>query len=314
MGKFEEERDGNWFVSNDLRPFALQLVRERIGPTRKRLRRLRFFGVSEIHDARVEIRRIRATLDLLGPMLEPSRKEALTRRLRRVGRLLSPLRDLDVLVERSLGWELPRRGEAQVDFLYRVGSLRGELAAVTRRELNARFAVRQFRTGRKLLRNEAVQGDAWKHFLEGEIRAALVALSAPLGSVEPLADVATSGQRDLELLHQRRKACRQLRYQLEVLQPVGDFTAAIQFLRGAQERFGAVQDAAVIQERIRGDWGELMSRKLRVAVLGLEAQFLRNAVESARLWWLGSPGWEQAATGIEAQIGSPNSRPGSFSA
>jgi hypothetical protein len=89
---------------------------------------------------------------------------------------------------------------------------------------------------------------------------------------------------------------------------------AIEFLRGAQVRFGAVQDSAFILERVRGDLGQLMKRRLREAVLELEQRGLQKGMADAEAWWVGTGGWEQTASSIAAGLKPPQEADGSISA
>jgi CHAD domain-containing protein len=56
--------------------------------------------VESIHRERIEIRRLRTRLQLLRPVLERDRVDALSERLRHLGRAIGSVRDLDVMGER----------------------------------------------------------------------------------------------------------------------------------------------------------------------------------------------------------------------
>ncbi|MFN6109206.1 MAG: CHAD domain-containing protein [Planctomycetota bacterium] len=314
MNNSETGQHESWFELSDIRPVALQTIREHLRPLRKRLERQRGWTVSDVHEARVEIRRARSALGLFQVVLGAKRVRQLEGSLREMGQVLGPIRDLDVVVERSLIWNLPRRGEAQVEFLYRVACLREELLADAERKFRARFGAGAIRAGQRLLSSDAVSGGAWRRFLESEIRTALLSLVAPLENSGIWSASQAPPAALLEQWHQRRKVCRQLRYQLEMLGSATPCSKAIEFLRGAQVRFGAVQDSAFILERVRGDLGQLMKRRLREAVLELEQRGLQKGMADAEAWWVGTGGWEQTASSIAAGLKPPQDADGSISA
>ena len=302
MDKSENGQPEGLFEQIDARPAALQILRAHLRPLRKRLLRQRVRLVSDVHDARVEIRRARAALGLCLPLLEQKRAQQLDRRLREIGRLLGPVRDLDVVMERSLGWGLERRGESLVEFLYRVARARHELVVETERQLEAHFPAEQVRASRRLLGKGVVSGEAWRRSLEIEIRSALLSLAVPLASIELAAGQDVPAPPVLEQWHQRRKVCRRLRYQLEMLGADLHLRPAIDFLRGAQVRFGAVQDSAFIQGRIRDDLSQMMSRRLQRDLIEREQCVLGEALAEAKAWWSGPAGWERSAEAIIAAL------------
>src|SRR5689334_14111928 len=51
-----------------------------------------------IHDARVSTRRLKAAIDLIGPLLTRDPRRRFLKSLRRLRRTLAPLRDLDVML------------------------------------------------------------------------------------------------------------------------------------------------------------------------------------------------------------------------
>lgn len=314
MDKSEPRQPAAVFALNDVRPEALRVLREQLRPLRKRLRRQRIEEVSDVHDARVEIRRARAALSLCQTLFAARRAKRLDRRLAELGRILGPVRDLDVVLERSLGWRLERRGEAHVELLYRLARVRDNLAAVVKRKMAHRFPDSVIRAGARLLRAQPVSGAAWQCSLEADVRGTLRLLAEPLPQLEFKTGGVALAAAELERWHERRKQCRRLRYQLELLGAITDFSAAIEFLREAQARFGAVQDSVVIQEQLRGDLGKMMSRRLRLAALDWEHRALQAALAAANGWWLGPAGWEQTATLIAAGLRPPETSGGSISA
>lgn len=54
--------------------------------------------IEELHEMRVGVRRVRALLDIFGPSLAPGTAEDLVPRVKKLGKKLGPVRDLDVLL------------------------------------------------------------------------------------------------------------------------------------------------------------------------------------------------------------------------
>lgn len=280
----------------DLRPQALAELKLVLRPIRRRLRAVRLATVRDVHQARVEIRRARAALVLLRPLLAPERSQRLERSLRKLGRLWSPVRDLDVLVERSLEWPAGKRGERHVEFLYRLAALRQEVAYSALEATRRRFADKEFRARRNCLPAEVISGVVWKRQLITEMQGIFRTLAVPLeiDAGDPAGDL--SG------LHERRKRCRLLRYQLELLRGDSDLNEALRFLRTAQGLLGNVQDAVVIRHRIATDLGELMGEKLRLFGLRQEEAIITEGVAKLLEFWESSNGWVKFQAVIEKSL------------
>ncbi len=280
----------------DLRAHALAELKLALRPIRRRLRTLHLMKVRDVHQARVELRRARAAIALLRPTLEPEGRERLERRLRKLGRIWSPVRDLDVLVERSLDWTAGKRGEQQVEFLYRVAEVRKAIAQGALQTTKRRFSEQDFRARRNCLAKVAISGAIWRRQLVAEIQEILEALSVPLelDAAEPAGD--------LSKLHERRKRCRLLRYQLELLRTNSELDPALEFLRTAQGLLGSVQDALFIRQRIATDLGAFMGEKLRA--YGLQREDLRIHEGLVKLidYWQLSEGWLKIRAAIEANF------------
>lgn len=54
--------------------------------------------IEELHEMRVGVRRVRALLEIFGPSLAPGTAEQLVPRVKKLGKRLGPVRDLDVLL------------------------------------------------------------------------------------------------------------------------------------------------------------------------------------------------------------------------
>jgi CHAD domain-containing protein len=288
MSESEQLSVAGHFTAADVRPLAWERIGLALEPVRKRLRKLKYQTVANVHEARVEIRKARATLDLFAPALRSKRGESLEKTLRQLGQTLGPIRDLDVLVERSFAWSLKRKGESLVQFTYRVAEQRSQLAESALRQLSAEPRPGRLRIGRDSLKKSPVSGTAWRKILECRVQEQLTHLEAQL-EVEAEQDLAA-----MERLHERRKRCRQLRYQLEFLQTATSSDLSAKFFREAQAFLGKIQDAAVITQRLNSDWSEWAGKKLRADMLERQAAELSAALSQLTSFWNAPEGWQRA--------------------
>ncbi len=98
----------------------------------------------------------------------------------------------------------------------------------------------------------------------------------------------------MDRLHERRKRCRQLRYQLEFLQTATCRDLSSRFFRDAQAILGRIQDATVIAERLHAEWGRLAGRKLKADLLGRQMEERTAAISELIAFWNGPAGWSLA--------------------
>jgi inorganic triphosphatase YgiF len=208
-------------------------------------------GVIEgVHQMRVTIRRLRASLALFRPYLDETREERFTEELRQLSRILGEARDWDVFCAETLP-ELTSRSLADPPLARLLAGAEAERAAA-----HARLAEEFARPGmtRLVLGLAAWAGDP-------------VALSGmPDGGVmtEPLAELVPELEERLarrvirrgrrirhrsdEELHELRKALKKLRYGVEFLAPLHQRKRVAAYLHRCkvlQEQFGALNDAAV---------------------------------------------------------------------
>jgi inorganic triphosphatase YgiF len=192
------------------------------------------------HQLRVALRRLRVALRFFRPILDAHLARDLAEAARDIGRLVSPLRDADVLVADHL---LPHADPPLAASLAR---LRNDTRADTRQRLLAAgataFAIR-------LLKHASLGG--WQRAgARARLQAPLLAILAP-GFDRLWSHVRHRGNRlaslDPEDRHELRKDLKKLRYASELLKTGPRqklFTAALKKL---QEDLGALNDLAVLQ-------------------------------------------------------------------
>ncbi|MGZ4597829.1 MAG: CHAD domain-containing protein [Actinomycetes bacterium] len=216
-----------------------------------------------LHDFRVAVRRTRSTLKLGRPALPEVMHTSWEPAFKRLGDLTTPLRDLDVYE-----LDLPAMG--------------GWLVAADAADL-APFAehLRRRRTAQRRALARRLRS-AWfdRMIAQWEVMLAQTAEGQPEGaqdglSAGALADLsisrayrrvarggaAISGDSPAEDLHTLRKRCKELRYALEVFDPVidaADRKGAIADLKDLQDVLGRFQDSEVQRLALRDFAQEMM--------------------------------------------------------
>ncbi|MCX7668622.1 MAG: CHAD domain-containing protein, partial [Anaerolineae bacterium] len=203
-----------------------------------------------LHDMRVATRRMRAALALFAPYYKPKALKPLGKGLRRAGRTLGAVRDLDVLIgkARAYGERLAAEG-------------RGDLTPL----LEAWTAAREEARGRLLA---YLDGAAYRRFVAA-FTAFLVTPSAPLADptasdqvrhvaprliLERYEAVRSFERRlpdgDLATYHALRIECKGLRYALEFFRDVlgAETPALIKQVTAMQDLLGELQDARVAEQ------------------------------------------------------------------
>lgn len=252
--------------------------------------------IEDLHQMRVSVRRMRATLKAARPLLDRSWADGLRVELAWLGGVLGPVRDLDVMLlrlRREIA-TLPEREQTAAGTL--VAALEAE-HAVARAELLA-----------------ALDAPRYPALLERLADAVRLPLPTPSATQEQpeLVDLVRAQARTLrtaakragadasdETLHALRILCKRVRYTGELVEPAlpgsGRRKAVTRLLTSTarlQEVLGDHQDACVAENRIRellaglGDGmdGLVPAHVGFVAGRLVERERVR-AQEQRRLWW-----------------------------
>jgi triphosphatase len=209
------------------------------------------------HQLRVGLRRLRSALSTFAPSIGREALQPLGAAARELGRVVGPLRDLDVLAEEMLG---------SVEGLD--GAAREALgAAVEARRRAVREEVRAALAGGETVGfvfdlAAAIEGRRW---LVPSDYSQTARLAAPIGEVAPamlgkrwrkaMKKGRRIGELDAEGLHELRKELKKLRYSAEMLgaiYPAKRYGAFIGALKKLQDRFGSLNDAAMAAELLSG--------------------------------------------------------------
>lgn len=224
-----------------------------------------------LHDMRVATRRMRAAFRVFGDYFDARAVAPYLKGLKRTGRALGPVRDLDVLKEKA---------QAYVDTLPepKKEGLEGLFAAIDQHREAARRRMLRHLDSRKYTRFK----ERFGLFLhseglgslpvtsgDGEPRpfrlrhVAPMAVYERLGAVRAYDEWVVVPDPPLERLHALRIACKRLRYTLEFFEQVlgPETRAAIKQVVAVQDHLGALQDAVVASDILReflatGSWGK----------------------------------------------------------
>jgi CHAD domain-containing protein len=255
--------------------------------------------IEDLHQMRVAVRRMRATLKAALPLLDQAWADGLRTELGWLGRALGPVRDLDVMLLRLRGEiaGLPERERAAGEVLVQV--LVDEHAAA-RAEMLAALASPRYTT-----------------LVERLADAVRLPLPTPSATVAqpPLPDLPRAEFRKLrraveragddpadEVLHALRIRCKRVRYTGELVQPSLRRTPEGKALKrllaataGLQEVLGDHQDACVAETRIRGlldGFGDSIDAHV-VFVAGRLVERERTRAEAKRGEWRAA--WDAVA-------------------
>jgi CHAD domain-containing protein len=236
--------------------------------------------IEELHDMRVATRRMRAAFGVFGDYLDMAQMSPFVKGLRRTGRALGAVRDLDVFWEKTQRYvdSLPSGRQADLEPLRVVWEAERERARERMRayldsERYTRFAARfdQFlqEPGTGALPVLSQQGEPLSHRLRHVVP---VAVYQRLAAVRAYDEWVTGPDVPLERLHQLRIAAKGLRYTVEyfreVLEP--ETKALIDEVKALQDHLGDLQDAVVASNLLRdfltwGTWGAAQTKKGQAA-------------------------------------------------
>jgi CHAD domain-containing protein len=223
--------------------------------------------IEELHDMRVATRRMRAAFQVFGGYLDMPQLKPLLKGLRRTGRTLGAVRDLDVFWEKTQHYldGLPPDQPADLAPLQRAWRVEREAARErmnlylngTRYERFKReFEVFVSTPGAGALSVGLVDGEPHPHRLR---HVAPVAVYQRLATVRAYDEWVMQPDAPLEALHQLRIAAKALRYTLEYFEEVlaPDARTVIQEVKALQDHLGDLQDAVVASNLLRDflTWG-----------------------------------------------------------
>jgi CHAD domain-containing protein/transposase len=237
--------------------------------------------IEELHDMRVATRRMRAAVRVFGAYLDLERMKPLIKGMRRTGRVLGAVRDLDVFWEKTQHYldTLPSERQAELEPLRVVWQAQRERAREqmlayldSDRYIRFKGQLGEFlRTpGAGALPVISDAGGPLPHRLRHVVP---VAIYQRLAAVRAYDEWVTRPDVPLERLHQLRIAAKGLRYTVEYFREVlgPEAEALIDEVKGLQDHLGDLQDAVVASNLLRdfltwGTWGHAQAMGKRVSL------------------------------------------------
>ncbi len=231
-----------------------------------------------LHELRTAVRATRSMLSLAGSHLPPTHAQAFAAEFAWLGRLTTPLRDLDVYL-----LELDGRGAVDVSGLDDLEQLRRHLAARRNRALQALRSELRSPRGASLSAEWRRTLDSLASMESGQpstsALAADYAQTAYRRIVKSTADVVA--QTPADELHRLRRRCKRMRYLLDGYQSVyapKPHRAVLSALKKLQDCLGDIQDSDVQRTQLVDLAETLAGRRAPVAtVLAMGALRERNS-------------------------------------
>jgi CHAD domain-containing protein len=269
--------------------------------------------IEALHDMRVATRRMRSAFRVFGRFFQPRAVAPFRKGLKRTGRALGRVRDLDVFRAKIHAY-LATLPEAQQDSLDKLLATLEAQRQVDRERMLAYLdspKYEQFKTRfGEFVETEGI-GSLPTDLDDSEPRPYRVRHVAPMVIYERLAAMraydewVTISNPPLERLHALRIACKRLRYTLEFFREVlgPDTKSLVQEIVTVQDHLGELQDAVVASEILkdylqRGTWGHSPGQPHTVPTApkqdpGVEAYLTAKQAELQQLLDAFPSVWEQ---------------------
>lgn len=214
-------------------------------------RAIRQWDVDAIHDARVATRRIRAAVDVLQTVLMPEHLRSFQKALRRVRRVLGPLRDIDVMLSHLDEPWVSRRHESVAKWMSQ--QLREERDALRRkiaRKWPAAELLEHLGTWMRLSSEVAECAEGAHAAVIASLRERLRDFGERANSICSPGGVQTAPP--TSNAHELRIAGKRLRYSLEHAAAMGHNLdrQVLRFFKQFQDALGLWHDYAVLSQRI----------------------------------------------------------------
>lgn len=227
--------------------------------------------IEALHDMRVAIRRMRAAFRVFGDYIDMTEAGPALKGLRRTGRILGAVRDLDVFWEKVQHYleTLPEGAAGDLEPLH-TEWVRKRSAA--RQRMLAYLDSKRYRKFKHDFEALCQASTAWEYAAfnaKGEPRPYRLRHVVPAAVLRRLVAVlaydewVSAPDVPVERLHQLRIAAKRLRYSLEFFQEVlkPHATQVIEQIKTLQDHLGDLQDAVVANQILesfltRGTWGE----------------------------------------------------------
>lgn len=256
--------------------------------------------IEALHEMRVSVRRMRTAVQIFADYLDLAEMAPFIKSLRRTGRALGKVRDLDVFMEKTeqyLSTEGIKR--KKIKPLLKIWETKHE---AVRQEMMAYLDSKSYKRFKKTFRAYLKTPLEIKPILNHKQEAIPYRLRdlAPeliyqrLAHVRAYDEWVTNPDTPLECIHRLRISCKALRYTLEYLEEVLDeeVRGVIRRIKRLQDHLGDLQDAAVASSLLRdfltwSIWGTFPSQTKPALdaplILPSVAQYLSHRQSEAQI-------------------------------
>ncbi len=232
--------------------------------------------IEELHDMRVATRRMRAAFRVFGDYLDAGEVKPFVKGLRRTGRVLGAVRDLDVLWKKTEDYlnTLPPDQQDDLEPLRAAWKIERTQARESMLEYLNSDRYKEFKESFSQFLEDPDAGALPIFSAKGEPRPHRLGYVVPLLVHQRLAALraydgwVTGPDVPLERLHRLRIAAKRLRYTLEFFEEVlaPETKTLIKRMKMLQDHLGDLQDAVVASNLLRdfltwGTWGHRDAKK-----------------------------------------------------
>lgn len=212
-------------------------------------------NIEDVHDMRVAIRRMRSTIRLLKPYVKRKHIRAYNRDLRRLGRALGAVRDLDVMIGQIQAYQSTLDAEGQSALQPVVGALVARRDEA-RTDLNDYLDTKSYHRVMKSFCDFLMQPLPERAHKDGvvpyQVRHVLpMLISDRLSAVRAYETVLQEA--DAKTLHRLRIEFKRLRYLLSLFQDVlgPQVGEVVEEIRTIQDFLGHLNDGTVARSRLK---------------------------------------------------------------
>jgi len=222
-------------------------------------------NIEELHDMRVATRRMRSAFDIFGSAFDPKTMKRHLKGLRTIGRVLGQVRDMDVILEKAINYQMKKKTSNQpglepllLDWKKTIDTQRTKLIKHLQGE-----AYHDFKQNFNLflqvsdnVKSPEAQIDGTNSRVRDAVPVLVYSRYAAVRSYESILPTASVLQ-----LHALRIEIKKFRYTLEYFREIlGEgVNQAIDQLKQLQDHLGELHDADVACQLVRGflkDWDE----------------------------------------------------------
>jgi len=227
-------------------------------------------NVEELHDMRVASRRMRSAYDIFGPAFDPKIMKRHLKGLRSIGRVLGQVRDMDVILENAITYQMKMKENVQsglepilFEWKQTIDTQRLKMIKHMQSQTyhNFKYNFNIFLQAPEKIKTPVIQHEGANSRVRDTVPVLVYSRYAAVRAYESILPTASITQ-----LHALRIEFKKFRYTLEYFREIlGEGASqAISDLKQMQDHLGELHDADVACQLVRGflkDWDEVQLQK-----------------------------------------------------